>query len=62
MKNLWFGRFSKQMDEVTALYNESLSFDNVLYPYSILGSLAHVNMLKECKIIDEKTFEKIRPQ
>ena len=60
MKNLWSGRFSKQMDEVTALYNESLSFDNVLYPYSILGSLAHVNMLKECKIIDEETFEKIK--
>lgn len=60
MKNLWSGRFSKAMDEVTALYNESLSFDNVLYPYSILGSLAHVTMLKDCKIIDEDTYKKIK--
>lgn len=45
MKNLWGGRFSKSMENYTADYNESISFDNVLYKHSIMGSRAHVKML-----------------
>lgn len=59
MANLWSGRFSKSMADFTQDYNESLSFDHVLYRYSILGSLAHVTMLYKQDIIDKKTYEEI---
>jgi argininosuccinate lyase len=59
MANLWSGRFTKSMAEFTQDYNESLSFDHVLYSYSILGSLAHVTMLCKQDIIDEDTYKEI---
>lgn len=59
MANLWSGRFSKSMADFTQDYNESLSFDHILYKYSILGSLAHVNMLYRQEIIDKESYEKI---
>jgi argininosuccinate lyase len=59
MKNLWSGRFSKQMEHFTADYNESISFDIKLYKYSIMGSIAHVKMLKEQNIITEAIRDEI---
>lgn len=59
MKNLWGGRFSKPMENYTADYNESISFDNRLYKYSILGSTAHVKMLAKQKIISQQICEEI---
>ncbi len=53
MANLWGGRFSKQMDNFTADYNESISFDHKLYKYSIMGSKAHVQMLAKQGIISQ---------
>ena len=58
-KNLWGGRFSKTMENYTAEYNESISFDNILYKYSIFASKAHVTMLAKQKIISEKICEEI---
>lgn len=59
MKNLWGGRFSKQMDDCTADYNESISFDHVLYEYSIQASIAHAMMLGKTGIITEKDADEI---
>lgn len=59
MKNLWGGRFSKQMDDYTADYNESISFDHILYPYSIEASIAHVSMLAKQGIISQEECEEI---
>lgn len=59
MANLWGGRFSKQMENYTADYNESISFDHKLYKYSIMGSRAHVKMLSIQKIISEENCEEI---
>ena len=59
MKNLWGGRFSKHMESYTANYNESISFDNRLYKYSIMGSTAHVKMLAKQKIISQQICEEI---
>ena len=59
MKNLWGGRFSKTMEDYTADYNESISFDNILYKHSIKGSNAHVKMLAEQQIISQKICEEI---
>ena len=59
MKNLWGGRFSKAMENYTADYNESISFDNILYKHSIMGSKAHVKMLAEKQIISNEICEEI---
>ncbi|HBC32691.1 MAG TPA: argininosuccinate lyase, partial [Clostridiales bacterium] len=59
MKNLWGGRFSKTMENYTADYNESISFDNILYKHSIMGSKAHVKMLAKQQIIKEDICEEI---
>lgn len=59
MANLWSGRFSKSMDQITSEYNASIGFDHTLYNYSILGSMAHVTMLQKQEIIDDNTASKI---
>ncbi len=59
MKNLWGGRFSKSMEDYTADYNESISFDNILYKHSIMGSKAHVKMLAKQQIISNEICEEI---
>jgi argininosuccinate lyase len=59
MANLWGGRFSKQMDHLTADYNESISFDHKLYKYSIMGSVAHVKMLGKQGIVSEFVRDEI---
>jgi argininosuccinate lyase len=47
------------MEHFTADYNESISFDIKLYKYSIMGSIAHVKMLKEQNIITEAIRDEI---
>ncbi|MEG1502495.1 MAG: argininosuccinate lyase [Synergistaceae bacterium] len=59
MSNLWGGRFSKQMDNCTADYNESISFDVVLYKHSIEASIAHGKMLAKQNIISENDCKQI---
>ena len=50
---LWAGRFSEETDARVHEFNASLSFDSRLWPYDILGSIAHVKMLGECGIIPQ---------
>ncbi len=50
-KALWSGRFEGEMDDSTLRFTSSLDVDAALAFYDIMGSLAHVKMLKECKII-----------
>lgn len=58
-QNLWGGRFQRQMDQYTADYNESISFDHVLYQHSIRASLAHVAMLAKQGIIRPEECDEI---
>lgn len=51
---LWGGRFSKQTNELVDEYNASIGFDYQLAAEDIEGSLAHVSMLKHCKLISAK--------
>ena len=67
MANLWSGRFEKEMEEIVAQFNASITFDQKLYACDIQGSIAHVTMLAECGIISEEekkqiiaTLEKIK--
>ena len=59
MENLWGGRFSQSMDDYTADYNESITFDNRLYKHSIMASTAHVKMLAKQGIITQDVCDEI---
>ncbi len=50
-KALWSGRFEGDMDNSTLEFTSSLDVDSTLAFYDAMGSLAHVRMLKKCKII-----------
>mgnify|MGYP002344963209 FL=1 len=48
---LWSGRFESEMDDSTLKFTSSLEVDAALGYYDVMGSLAHVKMLKKCNII-----------
>lgn len=50
---LWGGRFGKEPADVTLEFNssENIELDKMLVPYDILGSIAHVKMLEQQKIL-----------
>lgn len=50
-KALWSGRFTEGMDEGTLKFTSSLDVDGRMAFYDIMGSLAHVRMLKARRII-----------
>ncbi len=56
---LWGGRFTKPTNELVDEYTASISFDQKLAKFDILGSLAHVEMLAKCKIISSNDAEVI---
>ena len=45
-KALWSGRFKDGMDDSTLEFTSSLDVDSKMAFYDIMGSLAHVRMLK----------------
>ncbi|MCQ2052989.1 MAG: argininosuccinate lyase [archaeon] len=58
-QTLWSGRFEKNVDKSTLKFTSSLDVDKKLLFYDVMGSLAHVRMLKKCKIIHEEDADKI---
>ncbi|MCQ2078825.1 MAG: argininosuccinate lyase [archaeon] len=58
-KALWSGRFEEGMDEGTLEFTSSLDVDSRMAFYDIMGSLAHVRMLKACRIIPEEDADAI---
>lgn len=56
---LWSGRFEGDMNESTLRFTSSLDVDSVLAFYDIMGSLAHVRMLKKQNIIPTEDADKI---
>ncbi len=59
MKKLWGSRFSKDTNELVNFFNASINFDKRLYKYDILGSIAHVKMLKKQEILSNEDANKI---
>ncbi len=51
MEPLWHGRFGQGMDDSTLRFTSSLDVDSRLAFYDVMGSLAHVRMLKARSII-----------
>ncbi|MET3696211.1 argininosuccinate lyase [Bacillus oleivorans] len=60
MSKLWGGRFTKETNKLVEEFTASISFDQRLALEDIEGSLAHVQMLGECKIIPLEDAEKIK--
>lgn len=50
---LWGGRFTKREDQIMEKFNTSLPVDHRLYYQDITGSIAHVRMLVECKLLSD---------
>ncbi|MGD6879499.1 argininosuccinate lyase [Bacillus infantis] len=60
MKKLWGGRFTKSAEEWVDEFGASISFDQELVEEDIEGSLAHVEMLSRCGIIEKEEAAKIQ--
>ncbi|MCQ2086182.1 MAG: argininosuccinate lyase [archaeon] len=58
-RTLWSGRFDGDVDSSTLEFTSSLDVDAALSFYDVMGSLAHVKMLKECKIIPDEDADVI---
>ena len=56
---LWSGRFEEGMDDSTLEFTSSLDVDVMLSFYDVMGSLAHVRMLKKCNIIPPEDADRI---
>jgi argininosuccinate lyase len=54
LKKLWGGRFKKEISKEVFEFTKSISFDSVLLPYDVKGSVAHIQMLCKVGIITKK--------
>lgn len=52
---LWGGRFKKPTDTQVEVFTASIEFDQQLFAVDIIGSLAHVNMLGSCGLLEQQT-------
>jgi len=59
IEKLWGGRFKKNINKEMEEFISSLSFDKKLVKHDLLGSIAHAQMLGECKIITKEERNKI---
>lgn len=58
-KKPWGGRFKKSTHKVAEKFSSSIEFDRLLYHEDIEGSIAHVTMLADQKIIPKRDSSKI---
>ena len=56
----WEKRLAGKPDELMVDFVESLSIDKRLYKYDIVGSIAHAQMLAECKLISKNELRQIK--
>ena len=59
MENMWGGRFKKEINKEMKEFTSSISFDNKLAVFDIIGSIAHAKMLGKCNIILPEESQKI---
>ncbi|MGM0417479.1 MAG: argininosuccinate lyase [Thermodesulfobacteriota bacterium] len=57
---LWGGRFSEKTDKAVEKFSSSIETDSKLYKEDITGSIAHSQMLADCKIISQKEADDIK--
>jgi len=55
----WGGRFTTPTDEFVEQFTQSVSYDQRLYHYDIMGSIAHVCMLAHVDVLSEQECTQI---
>ncbi len=55
----WDGRFSASTDTFVEQFTQSVSYDQRLYHYDILGSIAHVSMLAKVGVLLREESDQI---
>ncbi|MFB3101230.1 MAG: lyase family protein, partial [Gammaproteobacteria bacterium] len=55
----WGGRFSVSTDAFVEQFTQSVSYDQRLYHYDIMGSVAHVSMLAKVGVLSRQESEQI---
>ncbi len=50
-KKLWGGRFSKKTDPLVEEFTKSIQYDHKLAKHDVLGSMAHVQILKKARFV-----------
>jgi len=55
----WGGRFSASTDTFVEQFTQSVSYDQRLYHYDIMGSVAHVSMLAKVGVLSRQESEQI---
>ncbi len=55
----WGGRFSTATDTLVEIFTTSVHFDHRLYPYDIMGSIAHAKMLAKVGVLTQEEGEQI---
>ena len=55
----WGGRFEKELDAIAASFSASVDVDGRLWPQDIDGSIAHVQMLADQKILSSEDAKQI---
>ncbi|KAK3985417.1 L-Aspartase-like protein [Cladorrhinum sp. PSN332] len=56
---LWGGRFTEAIDDLMFQFNESLSFDKVLYKADIQGSITYAKALRKLNILSAEELDQI---
>ncbi len=59
-KKLWGGRFSKGTHKLVEEFTNSIGFDKKLAKYDVIGSLAHIDVLKKAKLLKTDEHKKIQ--
>lgn len=57
--NMWSGRFDSCENQALMIFNESISFDYILWKEDLKGTLAHVKMLNRCNLITDNELKQI---
>jgi argininosuccinate lyase len=58
-KKLWGGRFKKEMDPLADKFSKSIQYDHKLAEYDLIGSMAHVEVLKKAKYLKPSEAAKL---
>ncbi|MCX5716223.1 MAG: argininosuccinate lyase [Candidatus Omnitrophica bacterium] len=58
-EKLWGGRFSKKTNPLVEEFTKSIQYDHKLAKYDVLGSLAHVKVLKKAGYLSAKEAAKL---
>jgi argininosuccinate lyase len=58
-EKLWGGRFTAPTDAFVEAYTASVEFDQRLYKYDIIGSIAHAQMLAHVRVLTQNECQQI---